>query len=186
MVAFQTNGSRSKGHLNRHACATLRTVADIELTRIPGERRLFALEGIGTLRLEGLTSRTATAEADSASWRIAHSGFWQRRMVATDAAGAPVGEFEPRGLRRGGTIRWAGRELTLRPASSWRERYALADGDRELAVLDGKGWGRRPVKVSVGATDAVDPGLLLFATFVVRGLATDAGSAAAAGTGAAG
>jgi hypothetical protein len=94
-----------------------------------------------------------------------------------------VGEFEPRGLRRGGTLRWAGRELTLRPASRWRERYALADGDRELAVFDGKGWGRRPVKVSVDDPEALEPGLLLFAVFVVRGLAADAGDAAAgAGT----
>ena len=43
----------------------------------------------------------------------------------------------------------AGRELALRPASRWRERYALADGDHELAVFDGRGWGRRPVTVVV-------------------------------------
>jgi hypothetical protein len=29
----------------------------------------------------------------------------------------------------------------LRPTSRWRERYALADGDHELAVFDGKRWG---------------------------------------------
>jgi hypothetical protein len=48
-------------------------------------------------------------------------------------------------------------------------------------VLDGRGWGRRPVKVSVDDPDALEPGLLLFAVFVVRGLAEDAGTAAAAG-----
>jgi hypothetical protein len=94
--------------------------------------------------------------------------------------GVVVGEFEPRTIRRGGALRWAGRELSLRPASAWRERYALADGDRELALLDGKGWGRRPVKVSIDDIGAVEPGLLLFATFVVRGLADDAGAAAGA------
>jgi hypothetical protein len=26
----------------------------------------------------------------------------------------------------------------------WRERYALADRDRELALLDAKTWGKRP------------------------------------------
>jgi hypothetical protein len=41
------------------------------------------------------------------------------------------------------------RELMLRPASRWRERYALAEGDHELAVFEGKGWGRRPVKITV-------------------------------------
>jgi hypothetical protein len=94
--------------------------------------------------------------------------------------GAVVGEFEPRTVRRGGVLRWAGRELALRPASAWRERYALADGDRELAILAGKGWGRRPVKVSVDDLDILEPGVLPFATFVVRGLAEDAGAAAGA------
>jgi hypothetical protein len=153
-------------------------MADLELKRTPGDRRLYALEGVGTLRLKGFASRTATAEADGSRWRIARRGFWQRVVQATDSAGAAVGEFEPGSLRRGGTLRWAGRELKLRPASHWRERYALTDGDRELAILDGKGWGRRPVKVTVDDLGAVEPGLLLFAAFVVRGLAEDAGAAA--------
>ena len=66
------------------------------------------------------------------------------------------------------------------PRSAWRERYALADGDAELALLDGKGWGRRPVAVEVDDSGTLDPGLMLFAAFVVRGLAEDAGAAAAA------
>jgi hypothetical protein len=116
-------------------------MSDLELTRTQGDRRLYGLEGVGTLRLQGLFSRAAIAEANGERWRIGRTGFWGRRVVATDPVGAVVGEFEPRGLRRGGMLRWAGRELALRPASSWRERYALADGDRELALLDGKGWG---------------------------------------------
>jgi len=156
-------------------------MADLELTRTPGDRRLYALKGVGTLRLQGFGSRSATAEAGGTRWQIVRRGLWRRLIEATDATGTAVGEFEPRGLRRGGTLRWAGRELTLRPASHWRERYALADGDRELAVLDGKGWGRRPVKVTVDDSEAVESGLLLFATFVVRGLAEDAGSVAGAG-----
>jgi hypothetical protein len=35
------------------------------------------------------------------------------------------------------TVRLAGRQFTLRPASNLRERHALADGERELVVLDG-------------------------------------------------
>lgn len=83
-------------------------------------------------------------------------------------------------MRRGGTLRWFDRELMLRPASRWRERYALADGEHELAVFEGKGWGRRPVKVTTDDPGGLDPGLLLFAAFLVRGLAEDAGAAAAA------
>jgi hypothetical protein len=156
-------------------------MVDLELTRTQDDRRVYALEGVGSLRLEGLFARAATAAADGTSWRFARSRFWRRSIEATDALGRVAGEFEPRGLRRGGTVRWAGRELTLHPASSWRERYALADGARELAVLDGKGWGRRPVKVTIDDSHPVDAGLLLFAAFVVRGLAEDAQGAAAAG-----
>jgi hypothetical protein len=93
-----------------------------------------------------------------------------------------VGEFEPRSLRRGGPLRWHDRELTLRPASNWHERYALADGARELAILDGKSWGRRPVRVTLDDAEAIDPGLLLYAVFVVRGLAKDAADTVAATT----
>jgi hypothetical protein len=157
------------------------TMAELELTRARNDRRLYTLDGVGTLRLEGLTAGNATAEAGADSWRIARRGFWRRLVEATDTTGTTVGEFEPNSLRRGGTLRWAGRELALRPTSSWRERYALADGERELAVLDGKSWGRQPVKVTVDDSQGVEPGLLLFAAFVVRGLAAAADSAAAAG-----
>jgi len=154
-------------------------MVDLELTRAPGDRRKYVLEGIGSLRLEGFASRAATAEADGATWSFRRVGFWRRRIEAVDRLGTVVGEFDPHGLRRGGTVSWAGRELMLRAASSWRERYALGDGGRELALLDGKGWGRRPVRVRVDDVAAVEPGLLLFAAFVVRGLASDASSAAA-------
>ena len=153
-------------------------MAELELKRTADDRRLYALEGVGTLRLAGLGGRVATAEAGTDSWHITRRGFWRRTVQATDAADSVVGEFEPRGLRRGGALRWAGRGLELRPASSWRERYALADGERELAVFDGKGWGRRPVGVIVDDPAPLEPGLLLFAAFVVRGLAEDAGAAA--------
>ena len=156
---------------------------ELELTRTPNDRRLYALEGVGTLRLEGIASRTATAKAEGESWRLARRHFWISDIEATDAAGSTIGLFEPRGLRRGGTLRWAGRELALRPASQWRERYALADGDNELAIFDGRGWGRRPVTISIDDPAAVEPGLLLFAAFVVRGLAEDASGAAGAAAG---
>lgn len=154
---------------------------ELELTRTDGDRRLFSLEGVGTLRLKGWANRAATAEAKGVSWEFNRLGWLKQTIQATDAAGSVVGRFEPTGLRRGGTVAWQASELGLRPASRWKQRYALADGDRELALLDGKGWGRRPVKVTVEET--MDPGLLLFATFVVRGLAEDAGTTAvAAGT----
>jgi hypothetical protein len=154
---------------------------ELELRRTDHDRRLYALESVGTVRLSGLASRTGTAEAGGKSWRIGRRGFWRRALVAADESGTEVGAFEPRSLRRGGALRWAGRELTLRPSSAWRERYALEDGEKELAVLDGKSWGRTPVKVTVDDAQSLEPGLLLFAAFVVKGLAADAGATAAAG-----
>ena len=84
-------------------------VTELELTRTAADRRAFALDGVGTLRMNGWASRAASAEA----------------------------------------------------------------GDRQLAVLDGTARGRRPVKVTLDDPRGIDPGLVLFAVFVVRGLAND-------------
>jgi hypothetical protein len=71
-------------------------------------------------------------------------------VEATDGAGRTVGQFRARSVRRGGTLRWIDRELMLRPASRWRERYALADGDHELAVFEaGAGAGGRSRSLSM-------------------------------------
>ena len=146
---------------------------DLELTRDPADRRRYVLEGVGSLRLEGWTRRRAT--------QAAPVGFWRRRVEATDAAGSPVATFEPHSVKRGGVLRVGARELQIAPASRWKERYALKDGDRELAVLEAKGWGKRPVRVAVHDAP-VDPLLLLFAAFLTQRMAEDA-SAAVASTG---
>jgi hypothetical protein len=153
-------------------------MGELELTRTPGDRRLYRLADLGTIRLKGWGSRAARVEANGQTLEVARRGWWRPAVEATDAAGKTAGQFKARGMRRGGTLRWFDRELMLRPASRWRERYALADGEHELAVFEGKGWGRRPVKVTTDDPGGLDPGLLLFAAFLVRGLAEDAGAAA--------
>src|SRR4051794_41563642 len=100
-------------------------MVDLELTRAPGDRRKYVLEGIGSLRLDGFASRAATAEADGATWSFRRVGFWRRRIEAVDRLGTVVGEFDPHGLRRGGAVRWAGPELLLRAAGSLRGPDAL-------------------------------------------------------------
>ena len=160
-------------------------MAELELTRTKEDRRLYALEGVGTLRLEGLSGRRATAEAGGSRWQLGRVGFWQRTIHATDESGDVAGEFDPRTIRRGGSLRWRARELELRPATIWSERYALADGEQELVVIEGKSWGKRPIRITIEDPRALEPGLLLFAAFVVRGLAEDASSSAAAGASAA-
>ena len=119
---------------------TVCAMPELELTRSRDDRKLYVLNGVGTLRLQGWLSRTATAEADSRSWELARRGVFTSVFEATDASGTTVGEFRGRTLRRGGTLQWGTRELELRPASAWRSRFALADGERELAIFDGKGW----------------------------------------------
>jgi hypothetical protein len=153
---------------------------DLELIRTPGDRDRYALDGVGTLHLEGIFSRRATAEAAGERWQIARRGFW-RQLQATDAAGVVVGTFD-RQLRGGGILYWRGRRLVLRRASMWRERYALADGDRDLALLDATRWGPRPVTITVDDETALEPGLLLYATFVVRTLADDGSASTVAAT----
>jgi hypothetical protein len=155
---------------------------ELELIRDRGDRRLYRLDGIGTVRLEGLLGRSAVAEANGRSWRFNRRGFWQRVMEATDVAGTVLGEFVPRDIRRGGALRWRDRELGLQPVSVLRERYVLSENDRDLVLLDGKGWGRRPVKITLADPDATDPGLLLFAAFVVHQLAVSASSSAGGST----
>jgi len=155
---------------------------NLKLARIPGEHAVYVLEGVGTLRIEGvfIFGGRATAEAAGRHWRFARRGFW-RQLQATDTYGAVVGTFERR-LPGSGTVRWDDREYALRSASVWRERYALADRDRELALLDAKGWGRRPVTISVDDHASLDPGLLLYAIFIVHTLAGDATTSAVAAT----
>jgi hypothetical protein len=156
---------------------------ELELTRVPKDRRLYRLAGIGTVRLEGWFGRTGSAEADNGgSWRFSRRGLFGRVIEATDVAGAPGGEFTPRDIRRGGKLRWGTRELKLQPVGM-RERYILSEDDRDLALLDAKGWGKRPVTISLSVDPGeLDPGLLLYAAFIVHELAGDAATAASTGS----
>jgi len=159
-----------------------RVMPDFELTRTREDRDRYELEGVGTLRLEGMFSTRATAEAAGQQWQIGRRGFWRQRQVP-DAAGVVVGTFDRR-LRGGGALTWEGRELVLERASVWRERYALVEGERELVLYEARSWGKRPVTVTIDDPGALDPGLLLFGAFVARSLAHDsasAGSTAAVG-----
>jgi hypothetical protein len=157
---------------------------ELALIRSPGDRRRYDLAGFGTLRLGGWASRWATAEAGDHRWGLARRGLLRSRIEATDPAGTVVGTFEGRSLKRGGTLLWEGREYVLKPDSRWTERYALFDGEHRIALLEGKGWGKRPVRVDVDDVAGTDPGLLLFAAFVVRALAEDATASAGAVSGA--
>lgn len=157
-------------------------MTELELRRTATDRRLYALDCIGTLRFEGFWARTATAEADGHSWSFSGPrGLWRRVIQATDATGIAAGWFEASGWRwRGGTMRWDDRHLGWVTGGRWRERYVLVESERELALLDGNEWSWRPVRVTVVEPQAIAPGPLPFAAFVVHQLANDRAAAAAA------
>jgi hypothetical protein len=64
-------------------CETLPSMPDLELRRTEGDRRLYAPDGAGTLRLQGFFTSSAGAESDGESRRFARRGFWSRSVAAT-------------------------------------------------------------------------------------------------------
>lgn len=150
-------------------------MTQLQLTRTRGDRRLFELRDVGTLRMTGLLGRSsAIAEAGGRAWQLTWRGFLRPVVRATDAAGGVVGEYEVRRLfQPGGMLRWGERRLELRRDSDSRGRYVMVDGGRDLATIDGRSRGASPLTMTVGEPDAIDPGLLLFVAFLVRALAQD-------------
>ncbi|HEY4097448.1 MAG TPA: hypothetical protein VGM33_18135 [Baekduia sp.] len=122
------------------------------------------------MRFRSRGREAAIAEADGRQWLLARRGMFNPVTTAHDGAGVLVGEFAP-GWWRGRPLRWDGRELRLPKLSAWRQRYGLYDGDREIAVIGGMRSSAQPVMVTIDDPAAVDPGLLLFAAFVVHWLA---------------
>ena len=154
-------------------------IQELKLTRTSNDRRLYTLEGIGTIRRDGgIFSNSFIAEAAGHSWRFAGRGLLQRVLEATAPDGTVVGRFVPKQIRRGGPFDWGARRLVLHPASLGREKYVLKDGDGDLVAVEGRAWGRHPVTVTLPQGDAFEPGLVLFAVFVVHRLAVDASSTA--------
>jgi len=158
---------------------------ELELVRAKGDRRLYSLADLGTIRLVGLWGRNAIAQAAGETWSF-ERGVWTRTIRARDSSDNVVGEFRGRLLSSGGTLGWRTNEFTVRKASLWRERYALVSGESELALFDVRAWGRTPVFVRVAGGAQVEAGLLLFTAFVVRAAAEDnstsAGGAVTAST----
>ena len=171
-AAARPPGARREGALG---------MAELELTRTPGDgqalrpprrgdaaaARALRSRGHGRGRREPLAAPEA---------RAARTGG--RRHGRDGLAGGEVRAPRPSPRRHPALERPGARPAA---ASAWRERYALADGDAELATVESKGWGRRQSKVVVEDDATLEAGLLLFAVYVVRGLGEEASSAAATG-----
>jgi hypothetical protein len=154
----------------QQAPATPAMLRRATLLQSHGDRHLYFVGTIGTLRVAGWTWRMATAEAGGRAWQITRRGIWPASGQAADAAGDVIGEFGASRSHRGATLRWSDHALELRIDGPWRYRVVLVDGDRSLATIDAT-RGKRFLTIAAADADDTDPGLLLFVIYVVHALA---------------
>lgn len=141
----------------------------LHLRRSAQDRRLLELDGVGTLRLTGMTKRTATAEAGGARWELSCRGWLRVVFAAVDAAtGETTGTYT---LKRvpvsGGRLEWAGQTY---PARGDYRQIVIYAGQSNLAGFAG-GRGPEPVTVTLDRSAQLETGLLLLMFFVARTLA---------------
>ena len=156
-------------------------MAELTLTEDPGDKRHWTLEGVGDLRWEkGLFKNgEARLEASGASWSLERSTF-SSKAKALDATGSEAARYEPKvAFSRGGELVVGGRSWTLKPASHWKNRFALLDGEAELATIETEGWAQRKVEVALEQEGAVPGEVLLMACWLVRGFAEESAAATA-------
>src|SRR3954454_10719509 len=85
--------------------------------------------------------------------------------------------------RSGAAACCAGARASSRSGPWACERYVLSEADRDLAHLDAKGWGKRPVRISLAVDPGeLDSGVLLYTAFIVHQLAGDAATTASTGS----
>jgi len=151
-------------------------MSELRLTRSPEDRKLFVLAGVGTIRNGRWFKRSAELCAETGdSWQVDRKGF-RARPVFTDGVGGEPARFEVYGtFKRGGRLEIAGAgTYELKPASHFKERYALSAEGRELATIEASGWSaKRPVTVEVGGQTEVDDLVLLAACWMVQQYAQD-------------
>lgn len=152
---------------------------DGTLTRDPEDKKRYVLDGVGALRRHGRLSSAATLTAvDGSAWEARRQG-WRMRPVFTDPVGGEAARFaSSRAFKRGGELVVGSASYSLRPSSRWKERYALARGEQELATIEAGGWSGTRIRVDVEGD--VEPLVLLAACWLVRQFADDSASAASA------
>jgi hypothetical protein len=152
----------------QQASARPATPQPVTLLQSRGGPDLYVADKIGTLCVAGWTCRTATAQAGGRIWQITRRGIWPVSIQATDAAGDVIGEFSGGRLDQSMTLRWSNRELVLWSNGPSDHRYVLIDGDRALTTIDGDHLSKRSPTISITDAGDTDPGLLLFAVYVVH------------------
>ncbi|MEZ5096480.1 MAG: hypothetical protein R2731_10375 [Nocardioides sp.] len=146
---------------------------EMELVRSPDDRRRYELAGIGWLRSSSWLSNRAEAGTTAAApqWAFEPRGWSGGKAEAIDLrSGMPMGGYRRTGaFSHRGEVSWGGRMFEVSKASSWRQRYRLADGAATLAELDVKGYGKRPARMRVEpGVVAAEPGLVLFTCWLCQ------------------
>jgi hypothetical protein len=152
---------------------------ELELKRWFDDRRRFDLDGVGSIRRGGWWSRRAgLLPVQAPPLTAAPQGLMGRAAIVTTADGVTVGRFAQKGvLSHGGELVWRDRQLRVRSEALLTNRYSISDGDTALLEVRATGWGRTPARVSLSG-EAADPGLVLFALWVVQDfIAQDSASA---------
>lgn len=157
-------------------------MAELTLSRDPGDRTRFTYPGVGWWRRTGgIFSRSVQVTTyDGRSWTFRASGAFKARREALEPTGEVVGTCRQRTwYSRDCELSWQGREYDLTSVSAWRTRFAVTSGGRTLLTLEGKAGGREPVKARCD-DPIVDAGLLFFASWLVVDIARQRMAAAAA------
>lgn len=160
-------------------------MAELTLTEDPDDKRRWTLEGVGELRWEKgmFKNGEATLTADGTTWSLENATF-SSKATAVDAAGTEVASYEPKSaFKRGGELVVGDRAWALKPAARFKNRYALVDGDTELATIETEGWAQRRVVVELEDPASVPGEVLLMACWRVRGFAEESAGATASVSG---
>jgi hypothetical protein len=143
-------------------------VTELALTRSADDRRRYELAGLGSLRRPRLLSRDAEVTTRDGVVRTTHLSPTGKYAQITDAHGGQVGEYaRTRWTDHSGTVTWRGLPYDLTVESHWRNRYLLSHHGSDVVRVACRGWGKKPATLEL-LDPRVDPGLVLFTTWLVQ------------------
>ena len=154
-------------------------MTELALTRSADDRRRFELVGHGSIRRSGWLARNAVIRTGDGVERTTKQSPTGKFASLTEAAGSVVAAYErTRWVDHGGTVTWRGLPYDLAVESHWRHRYLLSRNGADVLRVTCKGWGKKPAVVEVH-DPAIDPGLVLFTTWLAQAFVEmDAGAGA--------
>jgi hypothetical protein len=145
-------------------------MARLALTRSPEDRKLYVLPGVGELRVARWPGKAVEATAGGRTYTFAPRGQEHRVPTATDAFGAEVGHQHGSWSLIWRSAKW---DLDFMPDISGSYALRRRGEEREVAYLALTGWGKRPVPIVLDDDARLDPGLVLFAMYLMNRFAEE-------------